>query len=231
MADKQMVTLAQLQAVCTTQKGRDACGQYLAPLNAAMQLRGINTPARITAFLAQIAHESGEFRSVSESLNYRDYIMADIWPRRYAEPDGKGGYVKFLVEGKPHNKPNALALKLAGKPEAIANNVYANRFGNGPEESGDGWRYRGAGLKQLTFKANHEEFGKAIGLQLALVPDYLRLPEGAALSAAWFWESRGLNKLADSFDYEAITKRINGGLIGQASRLMYLERAKKAFPL
>lgn len=228
MADKELVTLAQLQAVCTTPKGRAACAQYLAPLNAAMRARQINTFHRITTFLAQIAHESGEFVRVTEGLNYSADGLANTWASRYAVPDGKDGYVKVMIDGKPRNKPNALGLKLARNPEAIANNVYANRFGNGPEESGDGWRYRGAGLKQLTFKANHLEFGKAIGLELSLVPDYLRLPEGAAQSAAWFWHSRGLNALADVGSFELITKKINGGLIGQPSRLAYLALAQKA---
>lgn len=228
MAGNDLVTLAQLQAVCVTQKGREACAQYLEPLNAAMRLRRINTYPRITAFLAQVAHESGDFTRVTEGLNYSADGLANTWAKRFAVPDGKGGYVKTLVNGRPRNKPNAQALKLERNPEAIANNVYANRYGNGPEESGDGWRYRGAGLKQLTFKANHLEFGKAIGLELALVPDYLRLPEGAALSAAWYWDTRGLNELADAGNFTLITEKINGGQIGAESREAYLARAQKA---
>lgn len=234
MAGNELVTLGQLQALCLTQKGRIECAQYHAPLNAAMRRFNITTYPRMTMFLAQIAHESGDFLRVTEGLNYSADGLANTWDSRYAVPDGKGGYVKVLVEGKPlvegmsRNKPNALALQLARNPEAIANNAYANRFGNGPEASGDGWRYRGAGLKQLTFKANHEEFGKAIGMELAKVPDYLRTPEGAALSAGWFWFTRGLNELADAGAFTKITAKINGGQTGAPSRLAYLERAQRA---
>lgn len=228
MADKPLLTLAQLQGVCITANGRKACERYLAPLVSAMQRYQINTPARITAFLAQIAHESADFTRVEEGLNYSADGLANTWESRYAEPDGKGKYVKVLVNDKWRNKPNALALKLERKPQAIANNAYANRFGNGDEASGDGWRYRGAGLKQLTFKANHEEFAKAVGVELAKVPDLLRSPDGAALSAAWYWGSRKLNGLADIGAFTDITQKINGGQIGAKSREAYLERAQKA---
>ncbi|MBV4524318.1 glycoside hydrolase family 19 protein [Pseudomonas sp. SWRI74] len=228
MAGNELVTLGQLQALCITQDGRVACAKYLAPLNAAMRRFKITTYPRITMFLAQIAHESGDFIRVTEGLNYSAYGLASTWPSRYAVPDGKGGYVKVMVEGKPRNKPNAVALQIERKPEAIANSAYANRFGNGAEASGDGWRYRGAGLKQLTFKDNHLEFGKAVGLELSLVPDYLRLPEGAALSAGWYWFSRGLNELADAGNFKMITEKINGGQIGASQRLVYLERAQRA---
>lgn len=230
MADSELVTLAQMQALCITPKGRLACAQYVAPLNAAMQRYQINTWMRITVFLAQIAHESGDFTRVTEGMSYSAVGLADTWPGRYGVPNGKGGYLKIIVEGKQRNQPNTLALSLERKPEAIANNVYANRFGNGPDASGDGWRYRGAGLKQLTFRDNHEAFGKAVGLPLAKVPDYLRTPEGAAMSAAWYWSVRGLNALADIGDFREITQKINGGQIGAESRLMYWERAKKAIP-
>jgi len=228
MAANDLVSLGQLQALCLTQKGRVECAQYHGPLNAAMRRYKITTYPRITMFLAQIAHESGDFTRVTEGMNYSADGLANTWANRYAVPDGKGDYVKVLVNDKPRNKPNALALQLEHKPEAIANNAYANRFGNGAEASGDGWRYRGAGLKQLTFKANHLEFGKAIGLELAQVPDYLRLPEGAALSAAWYWSAHGLNALADVGNFKLITEKINGGQIGAPSRLAYLERAQRA---
>jgi putative chitinase len=227
MAANELVTLGQLQAFCLTSKGRVACAQYLAPLNATMRRYKIDTYPRITAFLAQIAHESGDFTCVTEGLNYSAYGLASTWPNRYAVADGKGGYLKVVVDGKSRNKPNALALQLERKPEAIANTAYASRFGNGPEASGDGWRYRGAGLKQLTFKANHEEFGSAIGLELAQVPDYLRSPEGAARSAGWYWFTRGLNGLADVGAFTKITEKINGGQLGAAQRAAYLERAQR----
>ncbi|QLG96721.1 glycoside hydrolase family 19 protein (plasmid) [Pseudomonas yamanorum] len=228
MADKELVTLPQLQGVCLTASGRQACLKYLTPLNEAMQRYQINTPARISAFLAQIAHESGDFLRVEEGLNYSADGLANTWPTRYAIPEGKGVYAKVSVNNKWRNKPNALALRLERKPQEIANNAYANRFGNGDEASGDGWRYRGAGLKQLTFKDNHEEFGKAVGIPLAKVGDFLRTPEGAALSAAWYWGARKLNALADIGAFTQITEKINGGQIGAQSRLEYLARAQKA---
>lgn len=228
MADKELVTLAQLQAVCITQKGRDACAQYLAPLNAAMRQRDINTVPRITAFLAQIAHESQDFTRITENLNYSADGLANTWPSRFGVTTTVGKYLKVELKGGTRIVPNAQALALANKPEAIANSVYANRFGNGDEASGDGWRHRGAGLKQLTFKANHEEFGKAVGLELARIPDYLRQPEGAAMSAAWYWHSRGLNELADVGNFKRITEKVNGGLIGYEARRAYLTRAQKA---
>lgn len=229
MAGKELVSLAQLQALCITEKGRQACVQYLAPLNAAMRRYEITTGPRITIFLAQVAHESGDFTSVSENLNFSADGLANTWPTRFGVRDPAGGYVKVQVNGKARIKPTSQAIALERKPEAIANSVYADRFGNGSPASGDGWRYRGAGLKQLTFKDNHAAFGKAVGKALADVPDYLRTPEGAALSACWFWAANGLNKLADARDFEGATMRINGGLTGLSSRLKYWERAKEAF--
>ncbi|WP_439899615.1 glycoside hydrolase family 19 protein [Pseudomonas gingeri] len=226
------MSLAQLQALCTAAKGREACGQYLVPLNAAMQRYQINTHVRIAAFLAQIAHESQEFTRVTENLNYSADGLANTWPSRFGALIRPGKYLKVerpgVIRGVMRIAPNELGLKLANKPEAIANSAYANRFGNGDEASGDGWRYRGAGLKQLTFAANHAEFGKAIGMALAKVPDYLRTPEGAALSAAWFWSTRKLNQLADVGKFTQITEVINGGQTGAESRQAYLVRAQKA---
>lgn len=228
MTDEGLVTLAQLQGLCVTPAGRRACAAYLAPLNDVMRQFHINSYARITAFLAQIAHESGDFLCIEEDLNYSADGLANTWAKRYGVPDGKGSYVQVRVKGEWRNKPNTLALTLERKPQAIANNAYANRFGNGDETSGDGWRYRGAGLKQLTFKANHEEFGKAVGIVLAKVPNFLQTPEGAALSAAWYWETRLLNTLADIGDFTTITEKINGGQNGARSRLKYLALAQKA---
>lgn len=229
MADKDLVTLHQLKGVCMTTGGRQACVKYLAPLNEAMWQYQINTRARISIFLAQIAHESGDFQRVEEGLNYSSDGLANTWPTRYAIPKSKGGYVLVWVKNKWRNMPNALALQLERNPIAIANNAYANRFGNGDEASGDGWRYRGAGLKQLTFKDNHEAFGDAVGIPVAKVGDFLRTPEGAALSAAWYWDSRKLNALADVGAFTRITEKINGGQIGARSRLEYFALAQKAF--
>lgn len=174
----------------------------------------INTDKRIAAFLAQTAHESGGYTMLEENLNYSDVTMATVWPNRFAEmgPDKK----PIKENGK--NKPNKFALALHRKPEMIANVVYSNRMGNGTIESGEGWLYKGRGLKQLTGKDNYTRCGKAIGIDLVDRPELLLLPEYAALSAGWFWEANKLGAFADNDDFVGMTKKINGGTIGLADR-------------
>lgn len=163
----------------------------------------LTTPTRQSAFLAQAAHESAGFTRLTENLNYSATGLAATWPGRFRGADGQ---------------PNALARGLHRRPEAIANVVYANRMGNGSEASGDGWRYRGRGLLQITGRAQYQRCGAALELPLVEQPDLLAQPEPAVLSAAWFWQVNGLNELADAGDFEAITRRINGGLNGLAER-------------
>jgi putative chitinase len=174
----------------------------------------INTPQRIASFLAQCAHESGGFTMLTENLNYSADTMAAVWPNRFAVKGPDGKYV--LEKGK--KKPNKFALALHRKPESIANVVYANRMANGPTESGDGWKFRGRGLKQLTGKDNYTRCGQALGVDLVSNPDLLTTPKYAALSACWFWRTNNLNKFADAGDLEGMTKKINGGLIGFQDR-------------
>lgn len=213
-----MITLPQLQALCKTAAGRQACAKYLDPLNRHMPAYGINTSARIAAFLAQVAHESQDFTRVVENLNYSAQGLANTWPSRYA-----------IAPKAATKTPNALAHKLHRRPEAIANNVYANRMGNGDEASGDGWKHRGAGLKQLTGKANHTACGKVLGIDLVRHPELLQEPEWAVASACWFWQANGLSALADRGDFRGMTIKINGGTIGLPERVAYHEVAKKAF--
>lgn len=175
-------------------------------LNTAMEKYKIDTAPRVQAFIAQIALESAGLTRLVEGLNYSDVGLSNTWPSRYAEKDAKG-------KGIP-GKPNALAKKLHRNPQAIANNVYANRMGNGPEELGNGWKHRGMGPKQLTGLDNHTACGKALGIDLVNKPELLLQPDVGALSAAWFWDTNGLSKLADKGDFVGITKVINGGLIG-----------------
>lgn len=182
---------------------REACATF-----------GIDTDMRIAAFIAQCAHESGGFTMLVENLNYSADTMAAVWPNRFAEKGPDGKYV--LEKGK--RKPNRFALALHRKPEAIANVVYANRMGNGPTESGEGWLYRGRGLKQLTGKDNVTRCSKALGADFVSNPDLLLEPKWAAMSAAWFWSTNNLNKFADAGDLEGMTKKINGGLIGFQDR-------------
>lgn len=159
---------------------------------------------RESAFLANVAHESNSLLAVSENLNYSAEGLRRTWPSR------------FTAE---------LAREYARQPERIANLVYANRMGNGDEASGDGWRYRGAGLIQVTGADNHHEVASSLVIPAGEVGDWMRTPEGASRSAGWFWRRNGLNELADIGDQRAICKRINGGLNGLKERTAYYERA------
>jgi putative chitinase len=174
----------------------------------------INTPQRVAGFLAQTSHESGGYTMLSENLNYRAATLAACWPNRFAV---------LGADKKPKKEngklvPTAVANSIAGKAELIANLVYSSRMGNGPAESGEGWKYRGRGLKQLTGKDNYARCGTALGVDLVGNPDLLLEPMAAARSAGWFWKANNLSKFADVGDLEGMTKKINGGLIGYAER-------------
>jgi len=192
---------------------------------AACQEFNIDTPQRIAGFLSQCAHESGGFERLQENLNYSADGMAGIWPKRFAVlgPDGK----PVKKDGK--NQPNKFALALHRKPEMIANVVYSGRMGNGPTESGEGWKYRGRGLKQLTGKTNHSNCSKGLGVDLVDNPDLLLEPIYAARSAAWFWSTNKCNVFADAEDIEGLTRRINGGLIGLEDRKKRYAGAMRSF--
>ena len=194
---------------------RDVAERWLPHVQKALARFGIESERQIAAWLAQTAHESGGYTMLVENLNYRAATMAVCWPKRFAEagPDGKP-----KRDAKGALVPNKFALALERKPEAIANVVYASRMGNGPTESGEGWKYRGRGLKQLTGKDNYTRCGQALGLDLVGNPDLLLEPEGAALSAAWFWSVNKCGPLADADDFVGLTKKINGGTIGLADR-------------
>ena len=197
---------------------------WLEAVRAACAEFGIDTDKKVAAFIAQTAHESGGYTVLTENLNYRAATMAVCWPTRFAElgPDKKP-----KKDAKGCNIPNKFALALEKHPEQIANVVYSNRMGNGPIESGEGWKYRGRGLKQLTGKDNYTRCGKALGVDLVSNPDLLLQPEYAARSAAWFWASNGCGNIIDgaqctrdsaASDFVALTKRINGGTIGLPDR-------------
>ncbi|MCU9946880.1 glycoside hydrolase family 19 protein [Pseudomonas sp. PDM13] len=188
-------------------------GVFISVLTPAMSRFSITTPARQSAFLAQCAHESAGFSRFAENLNYSAAGLAATWPGRFRGADGQ---------------PNALALVYQRRPAVIASYVYANRMGNGDEESGDGWRFRGRGLLQITGRGMYQRCGDALGLPLLEQPDLLLQPEQAVLSAAWFWQSNGLNALADAGAFEAITRRINGGLNGLAERKALWLKAQEA---
>lgn len=165
----------------------------------------INTPKRIAAFIAQCAHESGGFKFLSENLNYRAESLMKTFPKYF------------------HTKE--LANEYARKPQKIANRVYANRMGNGDEKSGDGFKYRGRGLIQLTGKDNYTWFAASLEISVEEASEYLETFEGAAQSACWFWEINNLNKEADAGDIKAMTRKINGGFIGLDDRIKHYKHA------
>lgn len=166
----------------------------------------INTKERVAAFIAQCAHESGNFRFLKENLNYKAPSLRKVFPKYF--PD------------------DAIAAQYANKQEKIANRVYANRMGNGDEASGDGWRYCGRGLIQLTGKNNYTFFAASLDMKVEDVPEYLGTFEGAVQSACFFWEQNNLNQWADKGDILTLTKRINGGTIGLDDRIKHFEHAK-----
>jgi putative chitinase len=165
----------------------------------------INTPQRIASFIAQCAHESGEFRFLTENLNYKAESLLKVFPK----------YFKDMGTAKAYEK----------KPEKIANKIYADRMGNGNEASGDGWRYRGRGLIQLTGKTNYTWFAASLEISPEEAAEYTQTFEGAAQSACWFWETNKLNEWADKGDILTMTKRINGGTIGLEDRIKHYEHA------
>lgn len=168
----------------------------------------INTPKRIAAFIAQCAHESGSFTTLKENLNYKAASLRKIFPKYFPTDELAQQYA---------NMPN--------KQEAIANRIYANRMGNGDEASGDGYKYRGRGLIQLTGKENYSWFAASLEISVEEAADYLETFEGAAQSACWFWETNKLNKWADAGDILMLTKRINGGTIGIEDRTKHYKHA------
>ena len=200
-------------------------GVFVPVLNTAMLRYQIVGAKRIAAFIAQVGHESGHLARLVENLNYSADGLANTWPSRYGEPDGKGEYVKVQVSGKVRNKPNTLALSVDRKPEQIANIAYGNRMGN--TTPGDGWKYRGRGLIQITGKNNYRACGEALGLELIAQPELLEKSQHDCMSAAWFWATNGLSTLADAGEFDAITQRINGGQNGAADRQALYAKALK----
>jgi putative chitinase len=185
--------------------------QFLEPLRAAFERFHIDTRARMAAFIAQAAHESANFTRLEELLYYRtaERLIA-VWPRRFA---GLGDAAHFIRN-----------------PQALANRVYANRLGNGDEASGDGWRYRGRGIFQLTGRANYLAAGVSLGVDYKTSPEVVALPPDAAMTAGWYWATTRLNELADSSQIDEITQRINGpAMLGAVERRSNFDEALRAF--
>jgi putative chitinase len=171
--------------------------KWFIPLEFTCEKFEINTPERLAGFLSQLSHESGGFRFTSENLNYRADALSRVWPSRF---------------------PPGIAESYAMQPEKIANRAYADRMGNGDEASGDGWKYRGRGLIQLTGADNYAAFSLDVDNEALSDPDSVAEPELAAISAGWFWSKNNLNALADAKNVEGMTRRINGGLNGLDDR-------------
>jgi putative chitinase len=161
-------------------------------------------------FLAQVAHESAGFRATRENFNYSADRLRAVFFKYFDEP------------GEPE--------EFARQPERIANRVYAGRLGNGPESSGDGYRYHGRGLIQLTGKRNYRLYSKEAGVDVVANPDTIATSSARCADVAgWFWDRNGLHLWADRDDVLTVTKRINGGTHGLDDRKRFLRRAKQAF--
>lgn len=180
--------------------------RWAAIFNAVLPQYEINTKARIACFLAQCAHESAEFTRLSENMNYSAAGLINTFPKYF-------------------NSESALAY--ARKPQLIGSYVYANRFGNGGPETGDGYKYRGRGLIGVTFKDNYSEMGKELGIDLVAMPELLHDEALATKVSCIFWKKKGLNKICDSGDFDLLTRRINGGLNGLKDRKEYFDRAMR----
>ena len=165
----------------------------------------INTPERVAGFIAQCAHESGGFKRLKENLNYKWESLRRVFPKYFPTDD--------------------VAQEYAHKPEQIANRIYGSRMGNGDESSGDGFRYCGRGLIQLTGRNNYTKFAESIHMAVEEVPTLLETYDGAVKSACWFWSSNNLNQWADAGDILTMTKRINGGTIGLEDRIKHYNHA------
>lgn len=211
------ITEAQiLRAVPTTNRSR--LSDFVRVFNEWNDRFGINTPKRVVHFLAQVFLESGQLSNVVENLNYSSDGLMKTWPSRFDRQK---------------------ATEYARKPEKIANYVYANRNGNGNEASGDGWRYKGRGFIQITFKGNYQAYqtsGFCNG-NLMAHPEWLENSPGNTKSAMWFWWRNNLSSIADCDDggsagediVKRITKKVNGGYNGLSNRLYYYRRFKKEF--
>ena len=181
----------------------DIAAEWLEPLNDTFQRYDITTPLRMAAFIGQCHHESGGFNTLHENLNYSAAGLCKTWPSRFPT----------LEDAQPYNR----------NPDMIANKVYSGRMGN--TEDGDGALYIGRGCIQLTGKTSYTLAGDALNVDFLHSPDLVAVPKYAALTAGWFWNKRGLNKEADAKDYEGMTKKINGGLIGLDDRVAMIQTA------
>lgn len=197
------ITAQQLGQILTKNKN---VGELAITLNKILPKYDINTKNRIAGFLAQCGHESADFTILKENLNYGAKGLRGVFPKYF--PD------------------DATAAAYERQPEKIANKIYGGRMGNGPESSGEGYKFRGRGAIQLTGKDNYTAFAKSVGKTIDETIAYLETLDGAIESACWFWKARNLNATCDSDDIVKMTKLINGGTIGLDDRKAHYEKAK-----
>jgi len=179
--------------------------EWVDALNETFDKFDISTPARQASFIGQCSHECGNFKTLSENLNYKAETLMKLWKTRFP-----------TIE---------IANEYARNPKKIANKVYANRMGNRDEASGDGYRFRGRGCIQLTGHANYFHAGQACGEDFVMNPDLVATPKYAAMTAGWFWNTHKLNQYADRTDFLMMTKKINGGTIGLDDRIRHINHA------
>jgi len=165
----------------------------------------ISTPMRVASFLGETYVESAGYTAIQENLNYRPETLLKTWPSHFPTMD--------------------IANQYGHHPEQIANRAYAGRMGNGPEESGDGWKFCGRGLIQLTGRANYTKFAESLSMNVDDVPDFLQTFEGCVQSACWFWEANNLNQYADQNAIDHESRIVNGGTLGLQERRAAYERA------
>ena len=210
MSFKFKFTKEQLAALLPTNKNVDDWYDALVDI---LPKYDITTEARVAGFISQCAHESGDFTKLEENLNYREETLLKIFPR-------------YFGPGKRN------AAEYAKNPEKIANYVYMDEFRSskmGNVKEGDGWRFRGRGLKQLTGRENYTAFGKTVNMTAEQAADYVATEKGAIESACWFWDNKKLNAVADTGDVVKMTKIINGGDIGLADRQARYKKAMEVF--
>ena len=202
-------TLEQLEKIIP---GNNKAEYWFDALYTILPEYGITTKRRVAHFLSQCAHESANFRRLEENLNYSAKALNSVFSRYFGNP------------------PKRSAYEYARNPEKIANYVYMDqyrRYKMGNIYEGDGWRFRGRGLKQLTGRDNYTAFGASIGLSAEEAAEYVATEQGAVESACWFWDTNNLNSIADSDDVVRVTKRINGGTNGLEDRQIRYAQAMK----
>ena len=179
--------------------------EWVPALNDTFAKFQIATVRQQASFIGQCSHECGNFKILEENLNYRAATLMKLWPKRFPTQEIANSYEK--------------------NPKKIANMVYSSRMGNRDEASGDGYRFRGRGCIQLTGHSNYFHASQACGVDFVMNPDLVATPQYAAMTAGWFWSTHNCNPLAENQDWIALTKKINGGVIGLDDRIKQTERA------